>query len=348
MTFEVFNADQKGWSEALNRIPPEKADINFMPEWYATWQNYEQSIPKCIVSEIDGFLFVYPFFLKPIDGYSLVKTYYDIQTAYGYGGVITNRTNLPEAAILKFNRNVNSWLHDNNVIAEFIREHPLLNHCRRDADYRKVRKNVYIETSRDYSIPDKKARQNVSKILRNNEIAIQIDTEMNNLDDFIRLYNLNTIRLNMSKYYYFPTEYFYNVRDMLGKKSRLIHVVYKEKIINSTLFLFFGNKGTMHLAGSDHAYQALRGNDLMYYSAIELSKNMGLEMLTIGGGLSANEDDSLFRFKSKFSDLHKDVMVGKKIINPVVYEKLVAQWADKHPELKDKYQHFFLKYRQAD
>ncbi|MBK6346045.1 MAG: peptidoglycan bridge formation glycyltransferase FemA/FemB family protein [Bacteroidales bacterium] len=347
MKFDVLDIGQKGWSEALNRISPGNSDINFLPDWYKTWQDFEQASPKCIVAEIEEFLFVYPFFIKPIEGYCLDKTYYDIQTAYGYGGVITNLTKLPDSVVQKFNRNVNNWLFENGVVAEFIREHPLLNHCRRDATYQKVRKNVYIETSRDYRIPDKKARQNVSKIRKNPDISVQIDTDMNQLDEFVRLYNLNTVRLNMGSYYHFPTDYFTKVRDLLGKNARLINILYQDKIINTNLFFFFGNKGTMHLAGSDHDYQALRGNDLMYFSAIELSKNMGLEILTIGGGITDNDDDSLFRFKSKFSDLHKDVMVGKKIINPAIYENLISQWTEKYPEITAKYQNFFLKYRQT-
>lgn len=348
MKLEVYDANDTGWAGSLRRIPPENADINFTPEWYLTWQEHEQAIPRCIVAETDGYLFFYPFLLKPIEGYDLGNTYYDIQTAYGYGGVITNHTDVPPELISRFNMEVNHWLTDNNVVAEFIREHPLLNHCRRDAEYFRVRHNVYIETSRKYIVPDKKARQNVSKVRRNPEISIQIDSEMSHLDEFIRLYNMNAIRLNMGSFYHFPDSYFRSVKDMLHHHARLIHIRYQDKIINTALFLFYGNKGTMHLAGSDHQYQAIRGNDLLYYIAIELSKNIGLEILSIGGGLTTAEDDSLFRFKSKFSNFHKEVMAGKKILNPAVFDELTSQWEKKYPELKEKYRNFFLKYRQTD
>lgn len=347
MQFNVYSADQPEWTEALHQIPAKNSDINFLPEWYKSWQEYEQATPQCIVAEIDGVIFAYPFFLKPIDSYDLDQTYYDIQTAYGYGGIITNQPGIQDSVVDKFNREVNSWLLDNNVVAEFIREHPLLFQCRRDAGYVRVRQNVYIEPTADYILPDRKARQNISKTLHNNDISVFIDDDLVHLDEFIRLYNLNTSRLNMNKYYYFTDEYFSKIRLLLINNTKLIHILHKDKIINSVIFLHHGNKGTLHLAGSDHEYQALRTNDLMYYSAINLSYNMGLDILNIGGGTSTNEDDSLFNFKKKFSNVHRDVMVGKKIINQPVYNNLVEQWKSKYPELELKYRDFFLKYRQT-
>jgi hypothetical protein len=87
--------------------------------------------------------------------------------------------------------------------------------------------------------------------------------------------------------------------------------------------------------------------DLLYYSAIEQSKKLGLDILTIGGGTTNNPDDSLFRFKCKFSDYITDVMIGKKIINQEIYNKIVNQWKLKYPELIETYNSFFLKYRQT-
>lgn len=345
MTFNVFNADDQGWSEAINKIPKESSDINFMPEWYKTWEEYEKATAQCIVAEIEGFTFVYPFLISPIEGYNTEKTYFDIQTAYGYGGVVTSNKIVPPAVVGLFNKKVDEWLIERNVVAEFIREHPLINYLRREADFVKVRQNVYVPLSQDYKIPDSKTRQKISKALRNNELRILIDDQLEFMDEFIQLYNLNARRIGMGDYYFFPDDYFNKVKTLLAGNTKLIHVLYNEKIINSVLCFTYGNKGTLHLAGADHEYQALKANDFMYYSAIKHYADLGLEILAIGGGLSAREDDSLFHFKKKFSDVHLDVMVGKRIINPEAYHDLITQWHNKFPHLADKYKNFFLKYR---
>jgi hypothetical protein len=345
MRFDVYDADHPGWKKAFNRIPAENSDVYYLPEWYNAYRQHEQALPKCIVAELEGVLFVYPFFLKPIKGYDLDKTYYDIQTAYGYGGIITNQGIVPQQLIEKFNNQVNVWLSDNNVVAEFIRENPLLNDCRRDAEFIKVRTNIYIEPAPGYKLVEAKARQNVSKLNRTHEITAQVDDSFEFYGEFIRLYNLNAVRLEMESYYFFPDDYFNNIKLLLAENTRLIHIFYHDQIINSGLFFFYGNKGNLHLAGADYEFRHLKGNDYMYYHAALLSAELKLDMLCIGGGLSNDENDSLFRFKKKFSNNFKDVMIGKKIINPDIYNRLVDQWKFRYPHLAEKYSHFFLKYR---
>ena len=48
----------------------------------------------------------------------------------------------------------------------------------------------------------------------------------------------------------------------------------------------------------------------------------GYKKLNLGGGLGANEKDSLFRFKSLFSDEYHPFFVWKLITNEKVYKDL--------------------------
>lgn len=348
MQFDVYGPDQSGWKTAIDAIGLTNSDVYFLPEYYNTWEDYEQSEAKCIVASADEYIFAYPFFLNPIEGFDSSKQYYDIQSAYGYGGVVTNRQNIPQQIVDEFNAKVTDWLKQNNVIAEFIREHPLLNHIRRDAEFILVRKNIYIEADQEYRIPDLKTRQKISKIVRNNELSIIDDKNLEHLDTFIELYKQSAERIGMSKYYLFPDSYFEAVKKQLKKHSRLMHATLDGKIINSLLYFQYSNKGVFHLTGSDNEHYALRGNDFMYYSAVRLMASQGIELVNFGGGTTPNDDDNLFRYKKKFSKNIKDVYIGKKIIDEKGYASIVDQWEKKYPQLRDKYNNFFLKYRQSE
>ena len=348
MQFDVYDPLHPGWKSAIDAIGLDNSDVYFLPEYYLSWEQYEQSEAKCIVASQDGYIFAYPFLLNPIKGYNTPVQYYDIQSAYGYGGVITSHKDIPQNIVDTFNSKITEWLVQNKVIAEFIREHPLLNHIRRDAEYILVRKNIYIEADAEFRIPDLKTRQKISKIVRNNELLSIDDKNLDHLDAFIDLYYQNAERIGMSKYYSFPESYFEGVKKHLKNYSRLMHITLDGKIINSLLYFHYGNKGAFHLTGSDSEHYALRGNDYMYYSAIRLLAPMGVELVNFGGGTTANDDDNLFRYKKKFSNNIKDVYIGKKIIDTKAYDSIVEQWENKYPQLKEKYKNFFLKYRQTE
>lgn len=343
MHFDVFSIMDKGWENALGIIPSSNCDIYYLPQWYDSWSQYESATPRCIYFEMDGYHFLYPFFQKQITNYNLNNNYYDIQSAYGYGGVIVNNNVIPEKVKSKFNELVDTWLNDNHVVAEFVRDHPLLNQFQRKAIYNKVRQNVYIETESDYRIPDKQARQNVSKAI---SCGVQYfyDPSMKDLNQFINLYSLTAHRLNMSGYYHFNDQYFRRVSEVLLSYATLIHIAYKDKYISSGMYFKYGEKATLHLLGSNIEYQNLRANDLLYHAAIQLSINNGAKVLSVGGGTTIDPDDPLFRFKSKFSKNYKDVMVGKNVINKDVYKYLITEWERMHPQLIEKYSNYFLKY----
>lgn len=345
MDFRIYSLDDKNWLKALDYLPVSHKDINYFPNWFYTWTEHEKADALCIFAEINDIYFLYPFLLKKIENFDLDKVYYDVQSAYGYGGVITSELNVPLETRNKFNKLVTEWMHDKSIIAEFIRENPLLNHFRRDATYSLARTNVYINTDIDYKIPDKRARQNINKSLQLNA-SIIYDEELKCMDDFAALYANTAERLNMHSYYHFGTGYFTKVIEHLKEYSTLIHVQINETIIASGLYIRHHEKGNLHLAGSLIEYQDVRANDLLYYGAINYSMNNGVKILNVGGGTSTDPEDTLFRFKAKYSKDYKEVYIGKKIINQVIYNKLVIKWEDRYPQLSNKYRNYFLKYHQ--
>lgn len=343
MNFTVFDSFNEDWVLALENFPLENRDINYLPNWYRTWIDHEKAEAKCIYAIVDGYHLLYPFFLKRINNYELDREYFDIQSAYGYGGVIASSLDIPDSTAKKFNKLVDEWLTENNVIAEFIRVHPLLNHFKRDADYCLVRRNVYVETNDLYRIPDKQARQNIAKSKLLNVTAVY-DKDMEHMDEFMRLYSTTAERLNMHHYYRFGPEYFESVKNELREYASLIHVVWNDVIIASGLYFNYNGRANLHLAGSLYEYQHLRPNDMLYDATINYSIKTGATILNLGGGTTSSPDDSLFRFKSKYSNQHKDVLIGKKIINQNVYSKIIGTWEQKHPQLQERYNNYFLKY----
>jgi lipid II:glycine glycyltransferase (peptidoglycan interpeptide bridge formation enzyme) len=95
-------------------------------------------------------------------------------------------------------------------------------------------------------------------------------------------------------------------------------------------------------------YNNLKGSDYIYYASIIHAAANGIDIINLGGGTSTNKDDSLFRFKKKFSNNYKEVYAGKKTIDAKAYNSIIEQWENRYPHLKEKYKNFFLKYRQTE
>jgi hypothetical protein len=332
------------WNEALKQIPSNNKDINYTPQWYDSWIEHEKAEPVCLYMEHEGYHILYPFFLNRISDCDLKQEYFDVQSAYGYGGAIASSDDLPAYIKSGFNRLVDEWMHDNNVIAEFIRGNPLIQSFKRDAEYSVVRQNVYIVTDTDYRIPDKQARQNVNKA-KSSGLTIHYDKGLAYIQEFAALYQRTAKRLNMQPYYNFEITYFNNISNLLKEYTTLINIFQDDKLVAGGLYFKYDERATLHLVGSDENYLHMRVNDMLYHAAIQLSINSGAKILNVGGGTSNDPNDTLYRFKSKYSSNHKPVEVGKKILNKEVFERITHSWEQKYPDLAKKYGNYFLKYR---
>lgn len=333
------------WSQKLQNFPNHIIDIYYTPEYYLNWQYYFESEPFCFYFEQDGFEILYPFFKKEIKGFDIQPTIYDIQTAYGYGGAITNQQEIPKQIADNFNQQFDNWCKINNVIAEFIRLDPLQNPCPRKANKIPIRFNSIADLEH-YQFKNNAKKDFKAAI--NKKLKVSIDTDLKTMDHFVNLYQLTAERIEMDDFYKFDQIYFNEFIQHLKGKAVLINILYNSKIIVSKLLFSWGMKFHSHLTASDFEYKKLNGNDLVYKAATEYAISKGAKLLSFGGGTTHSLDDSLLKFKQKYGTLTKEVFIGTNIHLNEIYNDLINQWGHKHPELMEKYKHYFLKYRFSD
>jgi serine/alanine adding enzyme len=344
MEIEILNnSSLSRWKQLLEKLSNSFSDVFYLPNYYKTFELHENAEFFCFVFVLNGFIILYPFFKKPISEFDLGGNYFDIFNAYGYGGAISNSPNVPENVINSFNKEFDKWCADNNIVTELIRDNPLHPLRIREANYSKIRTNVYAEPFDDNNL-SRIARKEVRLSLKKG-LDYEIDPEMKNLDRFIELYNQSAMRLKMRKYYLFDKSYFQNVKENLSDCARLINIYCKDKIISSLLLFYCGKKGDLHLTGSDFDFMDHRPNDLLYKVALDDARSNNIEILCLGGGTSTNPEDGLFRFKKKFGKIFKDVFIGKKIFYPDKYSILTKLWEEKYPHLKEAHKCFLQKYR---
>ncbi len=268
---------------------------------------------------------------------SLNSQYYDLETAYGYGGFYTNTddTSFIKNAMIKYEKRCQ----DENIIAEFIRFHPFnnfpiehnnfldFNIYDRDVVIKKLSTNILASYS-------SKVRNTIKRA--NEKISVN---ESKNIDKFIELYNETMKKNEASDFYFFEKNYY--IKLLENSEMKLYEVIYQNNIIAMGFFAISGSFAHYHLSANTKESYGLNSNYALLDTIFNKAQEYGSKYFILGGGTTSNKDDSLFKFKKKFSKNLKPFYISGKIYNKEIYDKYTKIWEEQSEE-NIKY---FLKYR---
>ena len=343
-------ADAIEWNNLLDRIPSDRKDFYFTPEYYSLYQSYGDGEARCFVFEKDGEMGLYPFLKNPITplGYNLEKEYYDIQGAYGYNGLISSTDD--KEFITEFWQSFDKWCQKNDTVAEFMRFHPLIkNHLLGEGHFQLIhdRNTVYLDLTKPeediFAGFDKGTRQHIRKAAKTIEIRPAERTEVN-IQIFNRIYRENMEHVNSIPYLFFNLQHFRNMFEMenieffIAWKGDIPIACYSGLVSE----FYYGN----YLRASLTDYNRTGVNTLMYWSMIQSAKAHGCHYVHFGGGTSGDPNNSLLHYKMNFSKTLSEFWIGKKIHNQVVYDQIVEQWKQKHPKSYEAHKVMLLGYRE--
>lgn len=250
--------------------------------------------------------------------------YYDIETPYGYGGILTDNI-LTEDTKENFLKTFTKYCNDNNIISQFVRFHPLLNNYinfDKIVTQRYMRDTIYIDTtSKDIIIAnmDSKNRNMVRKAIKNG-ITIKIKP-ITEYKDFLDMYIETMAKNNADDYYTFNEDYFKSLISM--SNNACIFYAYLNNIPISASIMYYNDQFMhYHLSGSHFEYRKYSPSNLLLYEAACWASEKGIRKFHLGGGM--NPDDSLFGFKKQFNKNGRlPFYIGRTIFNKNSYEKLL-------------------------
>ena len=88
--------EKEQWTKLLGKLPIDQQDIYYTPEYYELHEKNGDGTAMCFVYQKNDDIALYPFLMNSVNdaGYDLDDTYFDIQGAYGYNGVVTSNNNI--------------------------------------------------------------------------------------------------------------------------------------------------------------------------------------------------------------------------------------------------------------
>jgi lipid II:glycine glycyltransferase (peptidoglycan interpeptide bridge formation enzyme) len=274
----------------------------------------------------------------------------DFETPYGYGGPITNCADVAwvSAALSE----MRAFFIRENYVAGFIRFHPLLNNvklCGETIPAIFERSTIFIDLS--VSLDDiwstqisSKNRNTIRKAEKSGLVFIA-DFGFEYIEAFIQLYNKTMNRIAAESFYYFPKDYYTQLKESLQNNS-LLGIVKKDGcVVAAAIFMFYSDYGHYHLAGSDQKLSSYGVNNFLIWNTIKILREKGVNRFHLGGGTNSRPDNSLFKFKKTFSNNRADYYIGKIVFNEKQYSDLCAEWEKKNPEKNELYKNRLFKYR---
>lgn len=358
MHYKIIDTSQiLKWEEYLVQLPKLNLDIYITPKYYQIYEMNEEGKAYCFIYSENEKVIIYPFLLNSVNslGYKLNNNYYDIQGAYGYNGPIYNSNQ--KSFIERFYIEFKNFCKNNNIIAEYTRFHPIIKNHLVSNDYFNVllnRATVYIDLKDSYENiwNNHYTSKNRNMIRKAHKLGYHINISYNpsetDINTFIEIYTNTMKRVNAEKYYFFNNNFFNNTFQFLNKSSLLVNVLNSENnIISSSIFLESGVFLNYHLSGrTEHSDNS--ANNFLIDEMVKYGQVKGLSYFHLGGGITNDENDPLFKFKTSFSKNINPFYIGKKVHNEEIYNSVCEQWENNYPNMKPKYNQRLLKYREIE
>ena len=303
----------------------------------------EEETPILIKYVENEVIIAIPLLLRSIEN----TIYKDATSVYGYSGPLTkgitsdfDNSHFAEVLINYFIKN--------NLISIFSRLNPYISNqseiLTNIGEISQLGKVVNIDLKLDKDIQrqnyHRRLKNHINKSRRNcNIIKASTAQEMNS---FIEIYNENMIRVNAKKSYYFNKAYFSELFKSKDFETEIFLATEKstKEIISGAMFFKKNGIIQYHLSGTKNEYLHLMPTKLLIDEMRINATDDGYNIFNLGGGLAASGDDSLFKFKSSFSDDYRPFFIWKLITNQKAYAEVC-----KKNKIKNTESNFFPLYR---
>lgn len=305
-------------------------DIYYLNEYAYSFMLHGDGEPLLIYYEDKTSRFCYVVMKRDISNFEKFKGYlspnawYDLETPYGYGGPLSD-TSISDASQKQFETELYQYCHDNHIVSQFVRFHPLLlNHqlLSHVIETRYLRDTIYMDTTTPDLIlnnMDSKNRNMVRKAKKNNVTIIKKD--ITEFQDFIPMYDETMKKNHADEYYTFPITYFNSLKQ-LKNNACIFYALYENKPISGSIMFFNEKYMHYHLSGSHNEYRKYSPGNLLLYEAACWASKKGIKKFHLGGGMLP--DDTLFGFKKQFNKNGRSpFVVGRTIFDKKTYHELV-------------------------
>ena len=330
-------------------------DVYFQYEYVKPMADHMKAEPLLIdyASENGGFLYCLLVMDiandKKFAGLILNGTFFDAETPYGYGGpCFYGDMTFDSEEVRQCQGLIRDELRKRNIVTQFIRFYPFMYEEGKSSiiteKYGTYKNTIYMDLTDEETVLSNLDSQYRRKIRKAREAGVSIEHDKGEqIDEFIRLYNMTMSMHAAEDMYFFPKEYYDSLTRNFRDDIEVFYARLEGKIIGASIFLHDGEYMHFHLGGRDIDAPNVPFENLLMVEAALWGSKHGLKKLHLGGGLS--DEDSLFQYKKKFNRSGMlPFYIGRLIIDDDKYMQLM-EIRKNSDENFDSNNGFYIQYR---
>lgn len=296
---------------------------------YHTWEYHNltnDGIPVLLVYHENDDFIAFPLLKRSIPN----TIFFDMTSVYGYTGPISNRSfsEIPKLMMDNFKREILQYFKQNRIVSVFSRLNPFLNQMPLMSLFQGIHENGNgVVINLEQSLDEQRARyestllKQVRKV-QNMGFSIEESKSDKAIHEFSEIYTENMKRVGASNYYMFSEDFFRKFLSSMEFHSKLFLVYYQGEAVCGAIILFTKNIIQSHLACTKTAFLRYSPAKFLTDEICQFGRKLGVKCMNLGGGLGFKKD-SLFDFKSSFSDIYYDYKTWRYISDPENYLKLL-------------------------
>lgn len=323
-------------------------------DFYHTYDYHQISKSKSdkaiLIKYTENDIFIgLPLLIRKIKG----TKYFDAISVYGYSGPIGSKTPLGFNT-LNYEHALIDFFNEKKIISVFVRLNPYLafqntlysnlGSSSYFGELKYLGKIVNINLKKSLEVQKSKYQRRLKTHINKAKrlLTLKVAESQEDFEAFKTLYFNNMKRIKAKNKYFFSDDYFDKFNNSNDFKTEILLAICNEtkQTIAGCMFIKTNCIVQYHLSGSDEDFMHLNGSKFLIDHMRVKATEEGYRYFNLGGGFGANENDSLFRFKSSFSDEYHPFFIWKLITNERIYDEIC-----KERKIFDKTTSFFPLYR---
>ena len=351
---EVTTPAPAEWMRAMERCAP--YDFYHLSNYHVMAEEAGEGEARLFFYTEGEYAIALPLLLRSLDDIPHLdlaeKGWKDATSVYGYPGPVGSHRDIPADVAQNFQSALEQRLRDHRVVTAFSRLNPVLNQraLLPMGEVYRVSQTVAI----DLTLPPEVHRRYFRRAfkgkissLRRLGLTVVRDQEGAYFEDFLRIYEETMQRVGALQRFFFSRAYFDRLRSALGSRLNLFVCLADGKPVCAGLLVACHGILQYHLGGTLNEALKLAPMKLFVDEVRLWAIERGMQTFHLGGGATADPDDTLLHFKKGFSDQMHEFAVWRSVVFPDVYQRLCtanAQRNERH-QLQPVGVHFFPEYR---